>query len=914
MTGGVDIAFKGAGAKVGLEVWRIEKMKPIQITDQRKFGQFHTGDSYIVLQTKKRSTALEWHIFFWLGKETSQDEMGVAAYKTVELDDSLGGAPIQHREVQEHESNEFLSIFKDGIKYLKGGVDTGFKHVDREAFETRLLHIKGKRNVRVSPVEVKGTSLNKGDVFVLDVGRTLYQWNGSGSSRSERIKGLEVTKKISANERGGKCEIIVIEDGNDDDSAFFQALGGKPSHIKSAEEGGDDAGFERALLANTKLYKVSDASGKLQVSEIGTVPLKQTMLDTNDCFIVDQSGQALFVWVGKGSSAQEKKQSMITAQNFITQKKYKSHIPVTRVVESGETPLFKANFQDWKDPNAMKPGSFLSKPGGNIAKVEQKKIDLAAMHAKKVREQEMLVDDGNGKLDIYRVENFQLAAWPKDQYGQFYGGDSYVMLYAYKDKRGKEAWIIYFWQGLASTQDEKGASALLAMKMDDELGGAPVQVRVVQGKEPEHFLRMFKGRMIIHEGGAASGFKNVNAKDSYDTDGTRLFQVRGTNGFNTRAVQVKERCASLNSNDSFILESPGGCFAWFGKGATGDEREFAKSISRMVCPGREVDNIMEGSEPEAFWSALGGKTEYANAVTLSMPEEEFEARLFLCSNNKGYFYVEELFNYDQEDLIEEDVMILDAGKEVFVWIGKGANDTERKMAMDTVQKYVTSDPGARDPDTPIMRVTQGAEPPNFTGHFFAWNPDKWSDGKSYEELKGDLTGSEAAPVTFTAQSAPPPQIKNSSGNPANVGRSFVSAAPTPSGGAAVPRATGGYGSGRGATSAQRLGPGSAALASSGNKKVSGAGNLFQGVPLGDSNKDSGPSVEGLSTSSPMGVTHPVHALQCTADCLPSDVDADTREMWLSERDFVSLFKMNHDAWSKIPAWKKKTLKKDVGLW
>mmetsp|Transcript_157481 Transcript_157481/g.482641 ORF Transcript_157481/g.482641 Transcript_157481/m.482641 type:complete len:84 (+) Transcript_157481:100-351(+) len=66
---------------------------------------------------------------------------------------------------------------------------------------------------------------------------------------------------------------------------------------------------------------------------------------------------------------------------------------------------------------------------------------------------------------------------------------------------------------------------------------------------------MFKGRMIIHEGGAASGFKNVNAKDSYDTDGTRLFQVRGTNGFNTRAVQVKERCASLNSNPAHVQGS-----------------------------------------------------------------------------------------------------------------------------------------------------------------------------------------------------------------------------------------------------------------------------------------------------------------------------------------------------------------------
>ena len=43
--------------------------------------------------------------------------------------------------------------------------------------------------------------------------------------------------------------------------------------------------------------------------------------------------------------------------------------------------------------------------------------------------------------------------------------------------KGKEAYIIYFWQGGKSSTDEKAASALLSRQIDDELGGAPVQVR-----------------------------------------------------------------------------------------------------------------------------------------------------------------------------------------------------------------------------------------------------------------------------------------------------------------------------------------------------------------------------------------------------------------------------------------------------
>ena len=51
-------------------------------------------------------------------------------------------ALAQHREVEEHESKLFLSYFGGGITYLKGGVASGFKHVEAETREVRLFQVR----------------------------------------------------------------------------------------------------------------------------------------------------------------------------------------------------------------------------------------------------------------------------------------------------------------------------------------------------------------------------------------------------------------------------------------------------------------------------------------------------------------------------------------------------------------------------------------------------------------------------------------------------------------------------------------------------------------------------------------------------------------------------------------------------
>jgi len=68
------------------------------------------------------------------------------------------------------------------------------------------------------------------------------------------------------------------------------------------------------------------------------------------------------------------------------------------------------------------------------------------MHKKKERKGANLVDDGSGTVEIYRIEDFHMVPLDLALYGQFFGGDSYVILYTYL-VNNRESYIIYFWQG-----------------------------------------------------------------------------------------------------------------------------------------------------------------------------------------------------------------------------------------------------------------------------------------------------------------------------------------------------------------------------------------------------------------------------------------------------------------------------------
>ena len=299
-----EAAWEGKGLSEGLEIFRVEKMK-IKEWPKEFYGKFYSGDSYIVLVTKKVEEKLVHDIFFWLGSTTSQDEMGVAAYKTVELDDFFDQEPIQHREVMESESQDFMKLFKQ-MEYLEGGIESGFNKVEEGAFVAKLFRIrKVNGTIKVLEMVCNRSSLNQGDCFILDLGETLYPWFGDAASAFEKAKAGTVSHNM-ASQRNGKATIK-----HDPDSDFWQALGGE-GPIADAN---DADKYVEPSIGEGVLYKLSDQTGKLMCTEVARGDLTKDMLTSDDVYILDV-GPELFVYVGASASHKERRSAMTTAISY----------------------------------------------------------------------------------------------------------------------------------------------------------------------------------------------------------------------------------------------------------------------------------------------------------------------------------------------------------------------------------------------------------------------------------------------------------------------------------------------------------------------------------------------------------------------------------------------------------------------
>eukprot|EP00116_Pleurobrachia_bachei_P006367 sb/3466629/ len=217
-----------------------------------------------------------------------------------------------------NESSLFQTYFPKGIELLKGGAESGFRHVKPTEYKPRLFQfvvnlnfntsISGTTyaNTVIKEVGLYKQSLNKEDVFVLDRGLEIFQINTPKCDKDEKVKAMHYCLKLK-DERCGRPKIIQVDDENPlEEEKIAEVIKDKTKKEKTGPPPGPHT---------NKLVKVSDESGTCKMVEIASGTLEQDQLDPNDVFIVDLEKE-IFVWVGDNASSEEKKNGMAYAHTY----------------------------------------------------------------------------------------------------------------------------------------------------------------------------------------------------------------------------------------------------------------------------------------------------------------------------------------------------------------------------------------------------------------------------------------------------------------------------------------------------------------------------------------------------------------------------------------------------------------------
>ncbi|CAI2386415.1 unnamed protein product [Moneuplotes crassus] len=696
-------------AQKPLEVYRIEQFEPKHVPEET-YGQFYNGDSYVIVKHNEKEN--DYDIHYWHGENATMDEEASAAALSVQISDHLTGASRHHLELQGEESQLFMSYFKDSaVTYLQGGVESGFKQTKFREHVPRLLQVKGKKYPRVWTFEPDASILNEGDVFILDHESKLFFWPGTESNVSERMRSISVIQHIKTFDYLSKAKIYYPRDDQEAEAEFWEALGGKPDSIKPAVTD-DLEDTQNKELFHHRLFRVCETSDSLVVEEVEERPLKRSHLESDNVFILELE-KAIYVWCGKEASQEEKNKAFKTARSFIKDNNKPKGTSVVKVPERSEDSVFKSFFSDFYCFQAINFESEVS------ATDQMEELYLN----KQMSNVEVNIGVASF-IKTYIVEDEKLVELDEEENGIFYENNVYVI----DVKDSSERRYLYLWVGTKKTLHEfQHCEKYFGELTENSIGDDTVRVRMRKGKESSKFLALFERGVVIQEGGRNE--ENVNKQ---------IYCIYSPFGKEPKAIELNTfDNLYLNSGNVYYLITPDNTklYKWIGNGSNDKEKEFAPKI---LLEGKEVIETNEGEETEEFWQTFFDQDTKPEGLCVyqkkSTDIRSIEPRLFLVSNEGGSFQVEEIYNFGQEDLDHEDIMILDAYDTLFIWMGNESNAFEQKKGMELCSFYIEMCVNnGRENELNIEEITEGNESAFFKSFFPDWDDTNFQ--KSGDKLK-----------------------------------------------------------------------------------------------------------------------------------------------------------------------------------
>jgi len=231
---------------------------------------FSTGDVYLL---DDEST-----IFIWIGSKCSIDEKTTGAAQARSLDQQRGGAAKIITVDQNQETAEFLkliasmgpmkivekNIAKTMLKDVMTGDFAGFTEHVNVMYRISSEEFEDINAMKMIQVPYSKDSLDTEDCFVLDLGTSVYVWQGQACNVKEKVKSGQWARNIDADRAGAQNEQI-FEEG--DDADFLAAIDrGEKYKMSDAVQLSADSDLEKESEAD-KIAAAVEPEHKAEIKD-----------------------------------------------------------------------------------------------------------------------------------------------------------------------------------------------------------------------------------------------------------------------------------------------------------------------------------------------------------------------------------------------------------------------------------------------------------------------------------------------------------------------------------------------------------------------------------------------------------------------------------------------------------------------
>ncbi|EDR22028.1 villin, putative [Entamoeba dispar SAW760] len=465
----------------------------------------------------------------------------------------------------------------------------------------KMVRVSGKFFMKWRIIELKPEYLNSGDVFIIDKVDKIYVWIGKDSSRLKRTKVCDAANTIKHDERQGRCEIIQVNQGKEDEE-FWKALGGKNDNIVKAEPNQDDLEDKDCTDELYLLGEKKDNWDEAEIVNCSKGKMAHNILLPWKVYVYD-GGNDVYLWIGTKASSTLRKSAKVVAQQIFDKKQRSPIAQLIRITQQTEPVIFKEKFaatqgsvETVHNPDCSYTEAelnqsrdraatvSLSRPTKPLIKpvpkwnvpVEEEKMTFDIRELLGIPDDSIVLQPSKdfiiqgGTIKVYVIVDTQKEAIPESMYGEFYSENDYII--DYKDP--KEEIKFFYWQGKHTSIKSKGKTSMLVSDLSKKKGASTI--RVPQGEEPHAFMQLFEDKYLIHIGNYFDREKHQATE--------RIYQVSNTMFENTceYTVQREFNKEFINSSCSYIYVNTEGVKIWKGKYANENNRKVAEEAAKRI--------------------------------------------------------------------------------------------------------------------------------------------------------------------------------------------------------------------------------------------------------------------------------------------------------------------------------------------